>query len=198
MILVGIAVVAVGAVGCGDDDAGSADAPDAANDDSLDAAGAVVGGDVAGDISIASPAFEFDGEIPAKHALAGENLSPSLTWQVDIDGAEELVVLMEDPDAPGDDPFVHWMVAGLDPASTGIPEAGLIAGAVEGTNDMGAPGYGGPSPPAGERHRYVISLIALDAPSGLEPGFTRADLEAVLEEHFLLSAETAAFFGNEE
>lgn len=126
---------------------------------------------VEGEVSIESPAFEFEAAIPEKHSLAGGNVSPALTWTVTVEGAAELVLLMEDRDAPGDDPFVHWMVAGIDPATTGVGEGALPPGAVEGTNGMGRTGYGGPAPPGGEKHRYVFSLVALDAPSGLAEGF---------------------------
>jgi hypothetical protein len=47
-------------------------------------------------------------------------------------------------------------------------------------------GYDGPAPPWNDSiaHRYVFTVYALDVDTaGLQPGFSRADLDAVLEEH---------------
>jgi Raf kinase inhibitor-like YbhB/YbcL family protein len=35
-------------------------------------------------------------------------------------------------------------------------------GAVEGRNDFDIDGYGGPCPPAGKAHRYVVTVYALN------------------------------------
>lgn len=178
-------------VGVACDDADTADPPAPVDDTEAEA------DDVAsaeGDVSIATPAFGFEAPIPERFSRAGENVSPAVTWEVDVEGAAELVLLVDDPDAPTDEPFVHWMVAGLDPASTGIDEGEVPEGAVEGRNDAGDVGWGGPAPPEGETHRYFFRLLVLDGPSGLEEGFSRPDLDAVLDEHFLVSAETVGVF----
>lgn len=179
---------------CGDGGSGETDAPSDGEATASPGDGTRPGGDLEGDISIESTAFEFEGAIPERYGLDEGNVSPPLTWDVTVAGAAELVLLVDDPDAPGEDPFVHWMVAGLDPGSTGIEEGKVPAGAVEGETDFGDVGYGGPAPPGGETHRYVFKLIALDAPSGLEEGFSRDDLEGVLDERFLVSAEYAGLF----
>lgn len=184
-------VVLVGAA-CdgGSDDGDPSDTPVPAEEDEGDAAPP----SGAGDVSVSTPAFGFEEPIPDRFSRAGENVSPAVTWEVDVDGAAELVLLVDDPDAPTDEPFVHWMVAGLDPASAGIDEGEAPEGAVEGRNDAGDVGWGGPAPPQGETHRYFFRILVLDAPSGLEEGFSRPDLEAVLDEHFLVSAETVGVF----
>lgn len=40
----------------------------------------------------------------------------------------------------------------------------------------------------------LVCLLVLVVPRGLEEGFSRPDLEAVLDEHFLVSAETVGVF----
>jgi hypothetical protein len=39
----------------------------------------------------------------------------------------------------------------------------LPAGAIQGRNDYSITSYGGPCPPPGKPHRYIITIYALDA-----------------------------------
>jgi hypothetical protein len=61
--------------------------------------------------------------------------------------------------------WVHWVLYNIPPSAAGLPEAvepgALPAGTLEGRNDWGRTGYGGPCPPVG-RHRYFFKLYALD------------------------------------
>src|SRR4029077_7015381 len=91
-----------------------------------------------------STAFAPGATIPARYTCAGEGDAPPLAWSGVPGGAHELGLLMEDPDAPGGT-FVHWILAGIPPTSTGTP----VAGADAGTNSFGKDGYGGPCPPQG-------------------------------------------------
>jgi Raf kinase inhibitor-like YbhB/YbcL family protein len=74
---------------------------------------------------------------------------------------------MFDQDAPGRG-WWHWAVEGI-PATVGsLPEnassSGFLKklGAVEARNDFDIDGYGGPCPPPGKPHRYVITVYALN------------------------------------
>ena len=52
-------------------------------------------------------------------------------------------------------------------------------------------GYDGAAPPWNDsiEHRYEFMIRAVDVPTlGLDPGFTRDDLEAAIEGHVLASA----------
>ena len=98
-------------------------------------------------------------------------------------GTQSLALIIDDPDAP--DPrapkrtYVHWVLYNIPPGAAGLAEAirpaNLPAGTLEGTNDWGRTGYGGPCPPTG-RHRYFHKLYALDA---VLPELKRADKAAV-------------------
>ncbi len=65
---------------------------------------------------------------------------------------------------------MHWVASGFDPSLTGLGEGELPPGAVEGANDYGGTGYGGPQPPVGDpAHRYFFRLYALSEPLAVSP-----------------------------
>src|SRR5262249_29798743 len=72
-------------------------------------------------IELSSTAFDDKTEIPRRYSGEGENISPPLTWSGVPHEATELVLLCEDPDAPGTN-FLHWLVTGIDPGTTGAAE----------------------------------------------------------------------------
>ena len=49
---------------------------------------------------ISSPAFEDEGDIPARFTCAGEDISPPLLFEDVPPEAVSLVLVMDDPDAP--------------------------------------------------------------------------------------------------
>jgi Raf kinase inhibitor-like YbhB/YbcL family protein len=75
---------------------------------------------------------------------------------------------MYDPDAPTGSGFWHWWVANIPASVTSLPKGagggtGLPEGAVMPHNDFSLAGYGGPCPPKGKPHHYVITVYALKA-----------------------------------
>ena len=96
----------------------------------------------------------------------GENRSPQLTWRNPPAGTRSYAVTIFDPDAPGHG-WWHWAVAGIPATVTSLPAdasaSGFLQriGASEARNDFGTDGYGGPCPPPGKQHRYVITVYAL-------------------------------------
>jgi Raf kinase inhibitor-like YbhB/YbcL family protein len=146
---------------------------------------------IGGRFNIASPAFEEGGDIPDEHALAGGNTSPPLEWSGVPDDAEELALTVVDPDASN---FVHWVVWGIDPGSVGL-EAGADEATVDGIaglNQFGDPGWGGPAPPAGEEHTYVVTLHALSRSPRLAPDTPAIEAVAAIDE---VTTETAELRG---
>lgn len=130
-----------------------------------------------GAISVTSPTFRDGGAIPVNHGCEGGSLSPALQWSGVPPTAAELVLLLRDTDAAG---FVHWIVVGIDPATSSLGEAEVPAGAAEGLNGFGQTGYGGPCPPDGETHRYEFTIYALRQELALGPGVSIEEVEAVL------------------
>jgi hypothetical protein len=58
---------------------------------------------------------------------------------------------------------------------------------VQGKNDFGPIGYGGPTPPSGV-HNYIFTVYALSDTLPLENGFTLPQLQAAMVELILAEA----------
>ncbi len=140
-------------------------------------------------IEVSSPAFEPGGAIPRKHTGEGQDVSPALTWAVVSDETEEIALICDDPDAPTPAPWVHWVVYKIPADRTGLPEGGT-QGALEGKNDFGGTGYGGPMPPRGHGvHHYHFKIYALDAELEMTSGLTKERLLEAIEGHVLAEGE---------
>ena len=121
-------------------------------------------------IRVSSPAFATGGRIPVRYTCQGADISPPLRWTSVPSTTKELALLMIDLNAPGGT-FTHWVLAGIPPATRGMAAGRVPRGAVAGRNGFGKIGYGGPCPPAGKPHHYVIDLTALPKRLKLSPGF---------------------------
>jgi Raf kinase inhibitor-like YbhB/YbcL family protein len=144
------------------------------------------------EISISSPAFDNDSDIPVKYTCDGEDVNPELIFEGVPADAASLVLIVDDPDAPGGT-WVHWTVWNIDPATASIAEDSVPAGSVEGNTDFGVPGYGGPCPPSGT-HRYFFKLFALDTTLDLDTASSASDIEAAMEGHVVASAELIGLY----
>ena len=96
---------------------------------------------------LTSSAFGEGHTIPTAHTGDGEDLSPPLAWSEPPAGTACFALVCDDPDAPRGT-WVHWVIFNL-PGELRSLEAGVAAaGAIEGKNDFGNLGYGGPAPPS--------------------------------------------------
>lgn len=127
-------------------------------------------------ISISSPVFANLSYIPKKYTCDGEDISPPLEINNVPKEAKSLVLILYDPDAPKGI-FYHWIVYHIPPTikeiSEGVGTKNMheISIGVQGLNDFGYVGYGGPCPPPGHKaHRYIFLVIALDKELELSPG----------------------------
>lgn len=137
-------------------------------------------------LTLTSPAFAPGAAIPVEHACDGAATSPPLTWSGVPASATELAVVAVDPDA-GD--FVHWVISGIDPATTGLAAGAVPAGAVQAANDAGGTGWAPPCPPPADGpHTYELTLYALDRFPGFASGAPPADAVAAVE----AAAQTSA------
>jgi len=137
-------------------------------------------------LTLRSPAFEPGAAIPARFDNARGDLSPALTWDGVPAGTAGLVLLVDDPDAPVEGSFVHWVLFNLDPARKGLGEGEVPAEATAGANGYGRPGYLGPAPPPGDDpHHYVFRLLAVDEPVSLPGRSSYLDVEIAVTGHVI-------------
>lgn len=111
-------------------------------------------------MKISSPAFDSGGEIPVDYTCDGRNISPPFEISDVPKGAKSLVLIIDDPDAPGG-PYIHWLIYNFSPFTTKIEEGNLPGLAAMGKNSADSTVYVGPCPPSGTHH-YNIKLYALD------------------------------------
>ncbi|WP_069808043.1 YbhB/YbcL family Raf kinase inhibitor-like protein [Vulcanisaeta thermophila] len=144
--------------------------------------------------TLISPAFKYGERIPRKYTCDGEDVSPPLQWSGTPQGTKSLVLIMEDPDAPIG-LFTHWVLYNIPPTRNELPENVAKNPTVEGIglqgiNDFGRVGYGGPCPPRGHGpHRYFFRLYALDITLNLRPRASRNDVLNAIKNHVIGTAE---------
>jgi hypothetical protein len=131
------------------------------------------------------------GKIDAQYTCKGADVSPAISWTGVPAGTKELAITLTDIDASN---FVHWVIAGLDPASSGIAAGKVPAGAVQAANGFGDAKYGGPCPPDGT-HTYLLRLYAVGARSGIANGMAGAAAIDALEANQLESTSISGVFG---
>ena len=145
-----------------------------------------------GIMELTSTAFDSGELIPSRYTCDGEDLLPPLAWSGVPDSARSLMLIVDDPDAPGGT-WVHWVVYDLPTDVKGFPSGIALEqlkswGAAQGRNSWGRDDWGGPCPPSGT-HRYYFKLYALDAKLGLEPGATKQEVLEAAAGHVLAQGE---------
>ncbi len=148
-------------------------------------------------IEVTSDAFGADDTIPERFTCDGDDVSPPLSWSNVPEDAEELVLVVEDLDAPRGT-FVHWAVAGIEPADGEVAEGQVPQGGVEATNDFEELGYRGPCPPPGEQaHEYVFAVYALSEASGFSEGESAEGLRDSIADITVASGRLSATYERE-
>lgn len=144
-----------------------------------------------GRLALASEAIGEDGAIGDAYSAYHDDISPPLMW-TGMPDAETYALILEDPDAPTEEPFLHWVIWNIPGKLKGLPaniartarleDGSGLAGAVQGLNGRGQPGYMGPRPPVGDGpHRYHFQLFALDIRLDLDPTASLGELTQVLQ-----------------
>jgi len=137
-------------------------------------------------MKISSPAFD-DGEyMPEKYGYTEENVNPPLRVENVPEGAESLVLVMDDPDAmePAGKIWEHWTVWNIPSRTSRIPEDWSSENAVEGTTDFRDTGYGGPNPPDGT-HTYRFQVYAINKELDLGEECGKEEVISAIEGHIL-------------
>lgn len=129
---------------------------------------------------ISSSAFNLDEEIPKRYTCDGQNVSPPIDFFDVPEGTQDLVLIVEDPDATPET-FIHWIIWNINPKFDGIGEGNVTEASIEGKNSNGENHYSGPCPPSGRPHRYYFRLYALSDKLNLQHGSSVAELRAAMD-----------------
>ena len=125
---------------------------------------------------LSSPELTAGGRFEQRHVFngfgcTGGNVSPALRWSGAPAGTKSFALTVYDPDAPTGSGWWHWVVVDIPATMTELPRgwgksgtASPGGGARQTQTDFGAPGYGGPCPPQGDKpHRYIFTIFAVKA-----------------------------------
>lgn len=139
-------------------------------------------------MNLSSTSFSNGASIPPRYTCDGTNTSPALDWSGAPAATKSFALILHDPDAPVD--FTHWLAykipSNIQQLAEGASNQGSMpAGSAEGMNGFGRTGYGGPCPPHGKPHHYVLLFYALNADLSLPAGATREQLEAAMRSHIV-------------
>lgn len=127
---------------------------------------------------------------------------PSRSLPLSITGAPEgtvcYAITMIDPDSVPicGYAWVHWLAANVKanelPENASIDMAGQM---VQGANDYGQNGYGGPKPPD-RMHTYTITVYALNATLPLRAGYSLDELNKMMIGRVLAQAQAEGKYRN--
>ncbi len=143
------------------------------------------------EFSITCPDFNEGEEIPRDCGYKHGNREPSIEFNEE-NLTNYFALIMDDPDAMKavGKVWVHHLLFWV--------RIGEASGDhVEGKNDFGEIGYGGPAPPDG-RHTYIFKGYALDTNliHTLKKGFSKQELEDAMKGHILAEAKLTGTFAS--
>lgn len=154
--------------------------------------------------TIASTTFKNDTTVPLTmvykgNGCKGGDRSPELHWTGTPKNTKSFAVLMLDTTAI----FWHWGMYNIAKTATSLPQnAGTPSSKYgkEVLNDWAVyfgnknRGYGGPCPPPGKTHRYVITLYALDTTLSLPRSAHVENLDLAVHGHVLGSTAITGLY----
>jgi Raf kinase inhibitor-like YbhB/YbcL family protein len=148
---------------------------------------------------LTSDAFREGETIPTAYTGDGDDKSPALAWRNHEQKTQTFALICDDPDAPRGT-YTHWLLYNLPAECSALPDGmppheSLPDGSMQGKNDFGKIGYGGPAPPPGKPHRYYFKLYALDTRLGLKPGVGKAQLESAMKGHIVAEGVLMGTYG---
>lgn len=190
-LLLVIAALALTAAACSSDDS---DATTSTTGSSADGSSSGEGtddsemdeSDEMAELTVSSTAFADAAAIPPEYTCDGADTQPALTWEHVPEGTQEIVVIVDDPDAPGGS-FIHWVLWGLDPDGS-IEEGVEPAGAINGVNGLGQAGWFGPCPPPGGPHNYEFQVIAVSESPDVTEGADADEVRSAITDTTLAEA----------
>lgn len=139
-----------------------------------------------------STVFEHNGNIPLEYTCDGKDLAPVLNISEVPQDAKELVLIVDDPDAPMGT-WVHWVLYNIPANITKIDAQNLPKEAKQGMTDFGKIGWGGPCPPSGT-YRYFFKLYAINKTIDLPLGAKKSQVEKEMQGHIIEKTEIIGLY----
>ncbi len=141
--------------------------------------------------TLTSSEFKEGDSLPQKYTCDGRDISPPLDWFHPPEGTAAFTLTCEDIDVPSGT-FDHWVMWNIPLESSGIledvpPADHLPHDTKQGQNSFGKLGYNGPCP-AGDEHRYVFTVYALDNMLQIAPGSIKRQVIKAMDGHILARA----------
>jgi hypothetical protein len=139
-------------------------------------------------IAVTSPAFADQARLPISCTVDGAGTPPTIEWSKVPAGTQSVVLVCEDPDASVPNPFVHWIVYGIEASVTSL-DARTAATSQHGKNSKFATGFAPAAPPHGHGvHHYHFQVFALDCETEID-GLGRSALVDHMKGHVLAWGE---------
>lgn len=126
----------------------------------------------------------------------GENLSPKILIKDIPANTKSLAVTIFDPDAPKFGGWWHWAIFNL-PVKNEIKEGIKANEFLQLRNDYGEFGYGGPCPPPGKAHHYVITLYALKDKIEISKNSSIKKALKIIKPLIIKKAQTIGLYGRD-
>lgn len=147
-------------------------------------------------LTVTTPAFKNDSNIPFENTQYRGNVFPGLAWSAGPAGTKSYAIIMQDADGTmrnsNGAPILHWTMANI-PAGVTKLDAGMTAppsGSTYGPNMRGAnQPYTGPRTPPGPKHRYHFQVFALDTVLSVDALASYTTLVAAIKDHVLASGQ---------
>lgn len=193
VLVAALAVMAL-AAGCSDDDGD--DEGDSTSDTSVPDQPAATDPPPAVAFGFRVEGVVEGGNVPVEITCDGANDTPVVTIESVPAGVAQIVLIVDDPDAPTPDPFVHWLVYGIGPATTTIDDGDDAL--TYGVNDFGEARWLGPCPPPGDGlHAYQWKLFGLSSTLDLDPGLDGRAVEAAITDVVVAEALITSSYGRD-
>lgn len=133
-------------------------------------------------MKLLSPAFKNGETIPQKYGYKHGNFSPPLIIEDVPKDSLSLVLIMDDPDAMKavGKIWLHWILWNIPVDTKIINENSIPENSIQGMNDFGEIGYGGPAPPD-QIHTYFFKLYAINKKLDLKANISKSKIESLIK-----------------
>lgn len=112
--------------------------------------------------------ISYGERIGDEYTCKGKNISPHIKWKDPPASTKEMVIFVDDHDAPSNS-FNHWTIRGIQSSISEIHEdvkegEKTEEGWIQLKNDYDKRCYSGPCPKGTKEHRYFVTIYALVRP----------------------------------